>query len=270
LESKELALALIEQFRRNSVKLHSASDIMRLATKAIALSDALFCDPVATCTDLDRFEVLQLRRIASATVSISGSPRVSEYLRDLRNGSLDLLERKQSKAKDTLWELELQALLRGWGMSVELGEPDLILCFASARVGVSCKKIYSVENVEKVLSRAVKQIAATCDFGIVAINLDDLIPSRQILRAESTKAMANVLATCNAEFVQAHERHLRKYLEPGRAICALISTAALVDIPNESPRYLNARQSFVWTIPGLPVEAAHFVRRFRDAINGVG
>ncbi len=268
LENKELANSLLDLFRRNGVKLHPTCDIVRLASNAVALSDSLFCDPLATCSDMERFEVLQLRRIASAAMSLDGATVASKYLRDLRNGSLDLFERKQSKAKDTLWELELRELFRSWSMNVEFGEPDLIVQFEDSRVGVSCKKIYSIENLEKVLSRAVKQIAVACDFGIVAMNLDDLVPARQSLHARSTQEMADILASCNFEFLRTHERHFRRYLESGRAICALISTAAFVEIPAESPRYLNARQSFVWTIPGLPAAAAQQVRRFRDAING--
>ena len=43
------------------------------------------------------------------------------------NGSLDLLNREQSKAKDTLWELELWQTLVRMGMHATLEEPDIVV-----------------------------------------------------------------------------------------------------------------------------------------------
>ena len=129
---------------------------------------------------------------------------------------LDLMNREQSKAKDTLWELELWQALARMGMHVTLEEPDIVVSFDGARIGIACKKFYSENNVSKVLSQAVSQFEGDFAFGMIAINLDDLTPASTILKATSIDQMLEMISQVNYSFIKRHERHFRKYLEPGR------------------------------------------------------
>jgi hypothetical protein len=103
-----------------------------------------------------------------------------------------------------------------------------------------------------VLSEAVAQIEPTFDIGVVALNIDELVPARSLLRALDEGAMSRRISDLNLRFINSHDRHFRKYLASGRAVCALVSTRCLVDIHGARVPISNARQSTVWTIPGLP------------------
>ena len=108
-----------------------------------------------------------------------------KFLTVFTSGSLNLQQRDNSLAKNMLWELELWSILRRRSFSATLREPpDIVVIFEGAMVGIACKKLYSENNVEKVLSEAVGQIEAVFDYGIVAVNLDDLILPDQILNQD--------------------------------------------------------------------------------------
>lgn len=213
------------------------------------------------------FNASQLDRVATAALPLGVSVRSKEFLSALLRGSLDLLGRERSKAKDTLWELELWQQLVRMGMHANLEEPDIVVSFDGARIGIACKKFYSEKNVSKVLSQAVAQFETEFDFGIIAINLDDLTPANTILKARSLEQMLEMINQVNYSFIKKHDRHLRKYLEPGRAISALVSTAVIADVPTANPRFLNSRQSAVWSIPGLPVDKEKQMHNFFNAVN---
>lgn len=178
-----------------------------------------------------------------------------------------MLSRERSKAKDTLWELELWEMLNRFGMHAILEEPDIVVSFDGARVGIACKKFYSENNVSKVLSEAVSQFESDFDFGIVAVNLDDLTPASTILKAASLDQMSELISQHNYLFIQRHERHLRKYLVPGRAIAALVSTSVIADVPTTKTRFFNSRQSTIWNIPGLSKQKEQQMKNFFLAVN---
>jgi hypothetical protein len=119
-----------------------------------------------------------------------------------------------------------------------------------------------------VISQAVGLIADAFEFGIVAINIDDLHPAGMIVKAPNRRRMNEFIQSLNGQFIQRNERHFRKYLSTGRLISAIISTNVLVDVEAERPRFNNASQWDIWTIPGLGEEKDKQLRRFYDAITG--
>lgn len=195
------------------------------------------------------FSALQIQRIAEAILPLTGKRKASEKLSETLDGSISLLSRSRSKAKDTLWELELHRVLSECGIETAFAEPDLMIALAGSSAGVACKKLYSEANVEKVLSQAIRQIERNCSSGIVALDIEDLLPENAILQVPNSHGMAVRLNAHNDGFMQRHERHLRKYLEPGRAISVVVSCGAMVDILDRSPRFYAARQTTMWNIP---------------------
>jgi hypothetical protein len=123
-----------------------------------------------------------------------------------------------------------------------------------------------VKHVQNVLSQAVAQIAGSFAFGIVAINLDDLVPSK-IFQLSTQDTMSRAIDAFNTRFLRAHERHFRKYLATGRLLSALVSTRILVDVYRGN-RCHHARQSTFWSIPGLPREQERQMKRFYDQFMG--
>ena len=55
------------------------------------------------------------------------------------------------------------------------------------------KKFYSARHVQNVLSQAVVQIEESFDFGIVAVNLDDLIPANNLLAAPTQERAEEIV-----------------------------------------------------------------------------
>lgn len=264
---KQRGLDLQELYRKNGLVIHPTSYLSKLIEDTSTLSDGWLCNDEIRATVLHLFSASQLDRIATAALPLGVSVQAKEYLSALLIGSLDLLNREQSKAKDTLWELELWQALSRMGMHVTLEEPDIVVTFEGARIGIACKKFYSENNVSKVLSQAVSQIEGDFYFGMVAINLDDLTPAGTILNATSIDQMSEMISQVNYSFIKRHERHLRKYLEPGRAIAAFVSTSVIADVTTATPRFNNSRQSTLWNIPGLSPEKEKQMRNFFNAVN---
>lgn len=238
---------MLQVFRSNGFDPSRSSSLMRLVDQT-SDSGAI---PGEQVSYGQLFASLQLRRVIDAVNTIISDPSLPRLLSELMDGTLDLLARAQSKAKDTLWEIELLRILRTNGISSEFGEPDLLLTASADPVGVACKKLYSAANFSKIISRAVSQIQRSLNLGIVAVNIDDLISSNSILNAPTPDVAAKMLDTIIYEFMAEHERHLRKYIEPGRAIAVIISCAALADLDQNKPRFCNLRQTIAWHIPSI-------------------
>lgn len=211
-------------------------------------------EALAAATPEDRsfnqlLSALQIQRISEAILPLAGNSQIREKLIETLDGEINLLSRQRSKAKDTLWELELHRVLSDCGIETRFAEPDLIVLLAGSDAGVACKKLYSEANVEKVLSQAIGQVERNCTSGIVALDIEGLLPENAILQVPNVHGMAARLNAHNDAFMQRHERHLRKYLEPGRAISVVVSCAAIVDILDRTPRFFAARQTTMWNIP---------------------
>ncbi len=264
---KSKALSLVDLFSSHGLQTKRSASLQSLTDMTIAMSDSWDIGAKEDVTLDHLLAALQIDRIATAALSTRGCDAQKSALRGLLVGSLNLLERKQSKAKDTLWELDLLRVLVGHKIDAKLGEPDLSVNFSGAPVGFACKKIYSEGNVSKVLSNATAQIEREGEFGIIALNLDDLLPENAILRAPTLQAMSSILVDRIHVFVRTHERHLKKYLTPGRAMSALISCTVIADVESARPRFLNARETIVWQIPGIPDAKAEQMNQFIAAMN---
>lgn len=212
------------------------------------------------------FSALQVQRITEAILPLAGKSQAREKLAETLDGEISFFSRTRSKAKDTLWELELHRVLSDCGIETRFAEPDLMVALAGSDAGVACKKLYSEENVEKVLSQAIGQIERNCSSGIVALDIEDLLPENAILQVPNTQGMAVRLNAHNDSFMQRHERHLRKYLEPGRAISVVVSCGAMVDILDRSPRFYTARQTTMWNIPNHSLSQSSQVEAILKAL----
>jgi hypothetical protein len=209
------------------------------------------------------FRVAQLDRIADAILPLAEVSDCARYLTALTSGTLDLLGREQSLAKDTFWEIELWSALRRRSVNATLHEPpDIVVQFEDAKIGIACKKLYSEKHVQNVLSEGVKQIESTYDFGIIAVNLDELIPPDHFLRLSSPQEALRVINDINTAFLNRHERHFRKYLASGRLLTAMVSTSVLADLLRLRARLNNVRQVTIWAIPGLPWKKEQQLYRF--------
>jgi hypothetical protein len=224
-----------------------------LVQNAKDLWDRWFRNDKASLTHDLLFRGLHLMRVAEGLLPLRDQEHHTGYLRRLLLDSLDFFERKTSRAKNTLWELEVWTKLRKKTQDAVLRDPpDVVVTCGGTRIGIACKKIYSERHVQNVLSQGVDQVAQDCEFGVVAMNIDDLVPSGVVLCEANSAKVAERLYQANGEFLNRHDRHFRKYLSQGRLIAAIISTSVVADIRNERPRFNNSKQWLVWHMPGLP------------------
>ena len=249
---KERAIELKALFESHGLDTRRSPSLTKLIEDSIALSDDWFCRRIKEPTIPIMLSAIQLDRVATSVQSAKSDPRIREALEALLDGSINILDNHRTKAKDTQWELDVYYLLKLHGLKVKLDEPDITVDIDGDSVGIACKKFYSESNVSKVTSEAVKQIERTGGAGIVAMNLDAIVVHEIPMRARAIEDISQTLASRNEEFLNRHQGTMRRYLPSGRALSALVSSAALGDVENSKRRFYNARQTTVWFTPSLP------------------
>ena len=249
---KNRAIEIETLFVDAGLKLDASSGLGQLIKKAKELSDNWLLVKKEELNYETLFLSMHLDRIADAILLLSNVSEKNHFLKKLKSGTLNFLSREKSEAKNTLWEIEVWAKLRKRLNAVYLEEPpDIVVKFNNSSIGISCKKLYSESHVQNILSQAVKQIEQNFEFGIVAINLDDLLPADVILKMKSSDAVTERLNDINTNFINRHIRHFTKYFSKNRIISAIISTSILTDVPPERPRVRNTSQWTVWTVSEL-------------------
>ena len=192
LEIKEKANRVAQLYLTHGIDLDPQCGLAQLISASQNLSDAWFCNRRLDVVDLVRAGFMQ--QVADNVLPLAGIPGIARELRRLTSGTLDNLDRNRSIAKNALWELEMLAYVRSCGVSAELAEPpDLMMALPAAEIGVACKRMYSVKNFSKVLSEGVQQINASGHAGLIAVNLDELLPARQMLKLKDADHLGRTL-----------------------------------------------------------------------------
>lgn len=265
LHVKSRAQEIENLYRSAGLTMSPSCGLAILIENAKLLSDRWLLNQTADASLIDVFYALHLDRIAEAILPLREIIGREKYLTDLTSGEVDFFKHTGSRAKDIFWEVELWSVLRRRLQSASLQDPpDVVLELSGGRLGIACKKLYSENNVEKVLSEAVGQVEGNFDVGVVAISLDDLTPGDTVLRVRNKGELDRILHGHNDEFLKRHERHFRKYLASGRLVSALVSVTVIADVLDWKVRFNNARVATIWTIPGLVPEKDALLRQFRD------
>jgi hypothetical protein len=268
LHIKEKALEVEQLYADVGVTVPKRSGLAVLIQAAKDLSDNWLATPDKSSVDSVLLNAAHLSRVSDAAIAARAEREAKKYLTLLASGSLDLLQRDRSEAKDILWELELLSILRSHGLKAALQEPpDIVVDFDGKPLAIACKKAYSERNIGKVLSEGVAQIERRYDFGVVAVNIDDLIPASVLFRQPDHESLGRAINSLNVEFLSRNERHFRRYLGAHRLISALVSTGGLADVTSGPTRLNNARQSTVWTVPGASGDQQNVYRTFEKALN---
>ena len=265
--AKSNALEIEKLYTTNNLELSPESGLAKLIENAKKLSDGWLMNQWDGLGRINAMYSLHLQRIAEAILPLAKIPNRRKYLEELMSGEVDFFKRQASRAKDILWELELWALLSEAGSHPVLQDPpDIVLPIEDRTLGIACKKVYSEKNVEKILSEAVSQVEGSYDIGVVAVNLDELVPEECVLKVDTERQMAHMLQGECSDFVHRHERHFRKYLSTGRLVAALFSVHVVAEVAEWNGTFNNCRQSLVWNIPGLVPEKERLLRRFEQIV----
>ncbi len=215
------------------------------------------------------FKALIINKIANSMLYIDEIRKEErkKFLYRLLNGTLNFMDHNPSDAKSILWELELFTYIRGSISSTCIAEPDILIKYKDGDIGIPCKKISSENNIQKILSNAVKQIENnSCEFGIIAINLDDLLPEESILNKGHQTAATDYLYKHNTDFLNRHEHHFLKYFKSSRIIAVIVFTSVIAEIKNESPKFNYVYQLTTWTVSNLEANHKEKFNNFKTAI----
>ena len=208
-----------------------------------------------------------LDKIAWAALPLRGVPDRAVHLAALRRGSLDPFSRDPSPAKDKLWELEVWRQFNQRGIPAALEEPDVVATTPMGRIAVACKRIYSLNNATKPISKGVAQIEASGLPGILFISVEDVsIPPEQLVHAANIVEAAAAMNEFNEDFVHRFQGALLRYLSTGRASCVAVSTCAPVYLDDEGIR--ECRQTLFWTHPALSPEKLDHMREMAAFLFG--
>lgn len=248
LDLKSRALELNRLYADSDIFLNPLSDLFKLISAAIELSDSWLSGSSKTTEEIAKllYKSNYLDRIIPVALSLRGDPRCAYYLEKLSSGSLDPLTRVESPARNALWELELWGSLKSRSLSARLAEPDVVVEMKSGPIGFACKKIYSERGVHKVVQIGVRQIEAEGMVGIIAMNIDEIFPAHSVMKAPSVSALSRRVSDLNLEFMGRHEQTLEKYIRPGRVAGVMASTSlfGLID-----GRIQQTRQFTFWAPP---------------------
>ncbi|CEP34098.1 MULTISPECIES: hypothetical protein [unclassified Halomonas] len=255
-------------YSKSEIQIHGGHQLFSLLSSARDVASEWARGNVEETNMNKFFCTLHVERIYSAVRLLESENNKDKYLRDLLNGSLNFFDRSISHAKSILWELEAFAKIKKVIPDTALDEPDVVVKLNQLNIGLSCKKIFSEKGVPKVLSNAVSQIEKRHEFGIVAMNIDDMIPDSVLLKASTFDEAGDKLHARNLDFLARHERHFNKYFMSSRIVGVLVSTSMITDILEESPKFNNFSQWAIWTVPDLKPEHAEAVNEFRHRIIG--
>jgi hypothetical protein len=262
------ALEIERMYFDSKVNISASHQLSGLLNDAKKLSAEWSKGNVAD-TDMNKlFNVLHVERIYTAIQLLEPEKNKIKYLQGLLNGTLDFFERKVSHAKSILWELETFTKIKRVIPTTYLEEPDVVVNLEQFRIAIPCKKIFSENGVSKVLSNAVAQIENEHEFGIVAMNIDDLISESVLLKASTFKEAGDKLHAQNMAFLERQERHFLKYLSASRIVAVIASTSIVADIVDESPKFNNFSQWSIWTIPNLKPVHEKAIDKFRQKVIG--
>ena len=264
---KQRAQAIEQLYAEAGVALSPASGLGMFIENAKRVSDSwLSAKYKYQMTDV--FTVMHMYRIADAVLNLVTHYRMRYYLKRLLSGEVDFFKRVPSDAKNVLWELELWSYMKKQGAPVDLKDPpDVIANLSNGVLGIACKKIYSEANIEKTLSQAVQQVK-DYEIGVVAMNIDDMIPAGKVLAVDTPReANRRLLVECE-KFLKRHEKRFRKYLSKERLGAALISVRVIAEVRTWDVPFNNYGQTLIWALPDISPNKRSLTNEFGDWMIG--
>ena len=213
-----------------------------------------------------QFAMLQLNRICDAMLTVETDPEAQECLARIARSDLQLLLHERSEGKDALFELELLDYLRRNGAVARMAEPDLSAVMPFGNYPIACKKINSIKNFEKQLSSACRQLKPFKGEGLIALNLDVLIPEGTYLQKETgAQAKAQLHAMLN-HFRQQHIAKIQKVVSSAKCDGILFSVSAAANVMQMKPRLHYLNQTDFWTLSNANFYGRARAKQFAELI----
>ncbi|MEQ9725397.1 hypothetical protein ABRP29_07130 [Pseudomonas sp. WHRI 8822A] len=183
-------------------------------------------------------------KIARIVADLIDVPGVEEALQRIAGSDIGLSHRLKSQGKDALWELTLLTTLMRKKICAKLVDPpDIIVELRTGFYAIACKKIYELKSLSSRLRDGAKQIRKSGSPGVIALNIDDLLPGDHILTSESPRVALDVLSSKTKRFFQENLPAFERIKERSCLDGVLISASTISDITETSTR-LNLTTSF--------------------------
>jgi hypothetical protein len=265
-EISERVGQLREVLAKRNVRFHRDSALGKLLREAESL--AMEWDAGNQNQEFRRLlNAAHANRIAEAILSVRDDPNSQQCLARIAGNDMNLSGRAISQGKDHLWELDLIYALRRHGFSAELVDPpDIVVDLAGAPFPIACKKVYSEKGVQAQMRKGVDQLKGQGGAGLVALNIDDLVPNGTILASASRAQASDFLAKFNSDFVERHRLVLQRFVKEGRCDGVLASTATLADLRDSKPRFNLITETTLWTLDSIGPEAAARFAELREKL----
>lgn len=248
------------------IRLNSASVLGQLMKKAEALSIEWKLGE-RNPGWLDRlFSALHVNRICSAVLGVGGDHGAQEALRRVASNDMNLPLHDQSQGKDAFFEIELADYLLRHGMKAVLAEPDILLKLDAGDYPVACKKINSLANLGGQLRNGVRQLRPFGGAGLIALNVDLLVPENSIL-VKDTAAEANAELIALIEgFREANRLELQKPIAEKACDGILFSITAVTHVEQMRPQVSYYTQTDLWSLRDANAEGQLRVFAFAQTL----
>lgn len=251
-------------FAQREIKIRNGSALDQVLRKADVLSKAWSAqgavpDAAVFC------EAAFVNRLADAVTALPDEAGIKTALERMAGSIMQSDNRQQSQGKDSLWEVILLAELRARGLAAIAAEPDILLKINGADYPIACKKIWSVDNMCKQISKGAHQVAPFNNGGIIALNLDDLVPPGHVVAQPTNVEAQRHLALCNAAFIDSNKHTLRRAVMEGAFDGYLISTTAPAIMEDEATSFSLCTASTLWYPADAPQERVERIIAFAQA-----
>lgn len=238
LDIKRKVAFIRELFETEDFKIKESSFLNKLLTSIESISD--------TVTEQEAIKSLDVNRLYEALIIVESFENKKSILKRISKGKLDFNDDKDDDGKNILFELEIAVALKNHGLDVKFGEPDLVVTIDDKLIGIACKKVYSIKNFQKLISKGVHQIKDNYfDYGIVAINIDNILPVGHLLNINSKIDASAEIHKINYSFYIKNHNYISKYLIDNRLQAVLINTSLKIDIKDETPRFNTLSETLI-------------------------
>ncbi|WP_152553220.1 hypothetical protein [Bordetella bronchiseptica] len=215
-------------------------------------------------------DALHVNRLTSAVLTVQDDPSVQQPLQRMASGIMQPDNRKPSQAKDALWEIVLLAHLRDCGLAAKFQDPpDIVMALDGREYPVACKKVWSEEGVEDHIRKGGKQLRPFENGGVIALNLDDIVPTDSLLCLSNRAAAGQFLDRFNLAFIERHRDLFEQAVMEGRCDGLWISVAAATVLTNDNPSFSLYTHASIWHLKDASAESIARLERFAAIVDGV-
>lgn len=214
-------------------------------------------------------DTAHVNRLAQAVLALRDDPAVKEPLRRMASNVMMPDDRRQSQGKDALWEIVLLAHLRRLGVAARFEDPpDIVATLDSADYPIACKKVWKETGIKDHIRKAGQQLRRFRNGGVIALNLDDLVPQGRLLCLDDRESAGQFLDRFNLAFIERHRDVLQQAVMNGCCDGVWVSVCTATDLTGEATRFNLFTQTCIWHLSDASEISKGRLLRFAQAAGG--